>query len=69
MSATRKQIKLIEELQNRGAPIPCTDSGNPSNEMFDSVANADKYIKEHGHLMRSYRTNIRPDVWGGVLNT
>lgn len=69
MSASPKQIALIEKLQNRGAPIPCNDSGEPCFAMFDSVQNADAYIKEHGHLMRKYNTNMRADELGGVLNT
>lgn len=45
MSASPKQIKLIEKLQDLGAPIPENDRGNPDSSMFDSVENADAYIK------------------------
>lgn len=68
MSATPKQIALIEELQNRGAAIPATDSGNPDNSMFESVQAADAYIKQWGHLMRKGRTSLSAGEWGGVLN-
>jgi len=60
MSATKKQVELIEELQNRGAVIPCDDHGNPSTAMFDSIMGADEYIKEWGHLMRQYSTKCSP---------
>lgn len=68
MTATRKQVKLIEDLQSRGAPIPCTDHGNPDGSMFESVSNADKYIKQNIHYIKVHTTLCRPDEWGGVLN-
>ena len=68
MTASRKQIALIEKLQERGAVIPETDSGNPDNSMFETVLAADAYIKQWGHLMRRASTTMRADDMGGVLN-
>ncbi len=68
MPASKRQIELIEELQNRGAPIPENDHGNPDSSMFESVTGADKYIKKHGHLMGKYATKTSQGDWGGVLN-
>lgn len=68
MSATKKQIALIDELQNRGAPIPETDRGNPELSMFDSVRAADQYIKQYGYLMRTLSTKMRSDEFGGIPN-
>lgn len=68
MSATRKQVELIEELQLREAKIPENDHGNPDSSMFESVANADRYIKKHGHLMGRCATGTNISDWGGVLN-
>lgn len=68
-SATKKQVELIEKLQSRGATIPENDHGNPDNSMFESIDNADSYIKKWGYLMRSCSTQLRSDEWGGVLNT
>jgi hypothetical protein len=50
MSATEKQIQLIELLQNKGATIPSDDGGNPDMSMMDSVQAADAYIKKWKHL-------------------
>lgn len=68
MSATKRQIEFIEKLQELGATIPCNDHDNPSAEMFESVANADKYIKQWGHLNLKNYTKLRPDEYGGVPN-
>jgi hypothetical protein len=68
MSATKKQIALIDELQNRGAPIPETDSGNPDFSMFDSVRAADQYIKQYGYLMQTLSTKMRSDEFGCIPN-
>lgn len=68
MTASTKQIALIEELQSRGAVIPENESGNPDDSMFHSVKAADAYIKQWGHLMRRNRTSVRADEWGGVAN-
>lgn len=68
MSATKRQIEFIEKLQELGAPIPCDDHDNPSTEMFESVVNADKYIKQWGHLNLKNYTKLRPDEYGGVPN-
>jgi len=68
MSASRKQTELIDELQTRGATIPENDHGNPDDSMFDSVEQADAYIKKWGHLMGQGRTNMRIDEYGGIPN-
>jgi len=75
MSASRKQIKLIEDLMNKGAPIPSNDGGNPDLSMFDSIQAADAYIKANYHYL-SKKTHLckigkqcRPDEYGEVLNT
>jgi hypothetical protein len=69
MTASKKQIALIEELQTRGTLIPENDHGNPDNSMFESVRSADSYIKQWGHLMRQHSTSMRADEWGGIPNT
>lgn len=66
MQATNKQCLLIDELQTLGAVIPENDRGNPSHEMYETIAAADNYIKKWIHLMPS--TNTRADEWGGVFN-
>ena len=68
MSASRKQIALIEELQSRGAAIPAKDNGNPDWSMMDSVDTADAYIKQWGHLMGRSSTKLSAADWGGVPN-
>jgi hypothetical protein len=68
MSASKKQIKLIDELQKRGAPIPQPNSGNPDLSMFASVLAEDQYIKQYGYLMRKLNTKMRPDDFGGIPN-
>lgn len=65
---TKRQVELVTELQDRGAPIPETDHGNPDNSMFESFEGASAYIKEHGHLMQKHSNKLRADEWGGVLN-
>lgn len=84
MPASPKQIKLIEDMQEIGAPIPASDNGDPSNkELFESVENADKYIKANlsfrSQLMR--RAELKrwcdqvvydgfgPGDWGGICNS
>jgi|TARA_R110000851_G_scaffold326279_1_gene494796 hypothetical protein len=78
MSASKKQIELIEKLHNKGAPIPENDHGNPDGSMFESVENADKYIKKYGHFISSglgYNSTYKPSdtvgpgEWGGVYNS
>jgi hypothetical protein len=66
MPATNKQCLLIDELQTLGAVIPENYRGNPSNEMYESIAAADCYIKKWIHLMPS--TKVSAGEWGGVLN-
>lgn len=68
MSASPKQVKLIDELQSRGATIPADDRGEPDFSMFDSVAAADAYIKQWGHLMARHRTKTTAADWGGIPN-
>ncbi len=68
MSASKKQIELIEELQSRGAAIPSSDTGNPDDSMFLSIAAADAYIKQWGHLMRKHSTKMRPGELGDIPN-
>jgi len=75
MAATDKQIRLIEELHLRGAIIPCDDDGDPDFSAYDSIQQADAYIKKWGHLMnsstprnKSYKPNCRMDEWGGIPN-
>ena len=67
-TATKRQIELINELQNRGAIIECTYSGNPDNSMFTSFEKADVYIKKWGYLMRQSRTNLSQSEYGGIYN-
>lgn len=68
MSASRKQIALIEELQARGAVIPADDDDNPDNSIMDSVEAADAYIKKWGHLMRKYSTKSSAADYGNIPN-
>lgn len=68
MSASPKQIKLISDLQSAGAPIPCDENDNPDASMFDSVAKADAYIKEHYHFLRGRSLNISAADYGGIPN-
>ncbi len=68
MTATIGQVILIEELQKRGAVIPCTDNGNPDSSMFESTENADLYIKKWGGLMAIGVTSMRADEYGGIPN-
>jgi len=68
MSATRKQAELIDKLMERGATMEETDHGNPDCSMYDSVAQADAYIKKLGYLMHQSRTNMRIDEYGGIPN-
>lgn len=52
MSASSKQIKLIQDLQSLGAPIPEHPVfDRPDDSMFHSVVAANKYIKQHYHLL------------------
>lgn len=79
MTCTEKQAKLIQDLQTAGAPIPeNAGQSGPDNSMFDSVANADAYIKAHYHFLypegrvsrsRAAAKESRADDWGGVWNT
>jgi len=71
MSATNKQIRLIEKLHDRGAVIPEDYRGNPDFSAYDSIQQADAYIKKWGHLMRysgQQSTECRMDDWGGIPN-
>ena len=68
MKATKKQCELIDEMQDRGALIPENDHGNPDGSMFETVENADSYIKQWGYLMRKSSTDMRADEWGEVSN-
>lgn len=53
MSASPKQIALIDQLQSLGAAIPCHGDGDkPDFSMLDSVEAADKYIKAWIHLFK-----------------
>lgn len=75
MSATSKQIKLIDDLMTEGAPIPADDDGDPDFSMYDSVEQADVYIKQHYHFLARKAgliktgKRIRSDEYGDVLNT
>lgn len=54
MSATPKQIKLIDDLLNAGAPYPpnpLTGEGM-SSIMYESVREADLFIKQNYHYLR-----------------
>lgn len=80
MPATEKQAELIVRLQNKGAPIPENDHGNPDNSMFESIENADKYIKKYGsyingglgYVYGDFGGNVNKEAgagdWGGVYN-
>jgi hypothetical protein len=69
MSATVKQIRLIELLQNKGATIPSDDGGDPDMSMMDSVAAADAYIKKWKHLFSGLPVFAgRMDKLGDVPN-
>ena len=68
MSATKEQCRLIDELMTLGASIPENDHGNPDDSMYDSIQQADVYIKKWIYLMARYTTKARADEWGGVLN-
>lgn len=58
---TAKQIKFAEHLMEQGAPH--------ENSLYNSMHNADKYIKKHQYLKKSfYMTTLRADEWGGILN-
>jgi hypothetical protein len=74
MSASPKQRKLIEDLQNEGAPIPAhPETDQPDFGMFDSVQAADAYIKQHYHLLRQkaymegMSRRMGPGDWGGNI--
>jgi len=71
MTASKKQIKLIEDLLAAGATYPENDNDNPSFSMYESVAEADKFIKMHYRLLLpkvfAGKRNS-PAEWGGVLN-
>ena len=73
-SATERQAELIVRLQNKGAPIPENDHGNPDNSMFESVENANKYIKKYGSYINgglgeeANLTGLSAGEWGGVYN-
>jgi hypothetical protein len=69
MSATEAQCKYIDDLMTLGAVIPCDDHDNPDDSMYESVANADAYIKQWRHLTHTIpTTNLRADEWGGIPN-
>lgn len=53
MSASARQIQLIDKLQELGASIPCKggESDAPDFSMLESVEGADLYIKEWLHLL------------------
>lgn len=85
MSASPKQIKLIEDMQAIGAPIPATNdySVASNREIFASVQAADAYIKQNlefrAQLIR--RASLKrwcddvvingfgPGDWGGIPNS
>lgn len=66
MSASPKQIKLIEDMQTAGAPIPeHPQFDRPDDIMFHSVENADRYIKEniqYYHKLRCDPRNIQQNT-------
>ena len=82
MSATPKQIKLIEDMQSAGAPIPeHPQFDRPDDSMFKSVEAADAYIKANmefyhkvvkaGAVERSLTeisNRLSPADWGGIPN-
>lgn len=52
MSATQKQIKLIEDIMEAGCPIPeHPQFDRPDSTMFESVEAADKFIKKNKHYL------------------
>lgn len=54
MSASAKQVELIDKLQNLGATIPAKgDCDGPDFSMLASVEAADLYIKQWIHLLRA----------------
>jgi hypothetical protein len=70
MSATKAQIKFIDDLMTLGADIPCdSEMDKPDFSMYDSIAQADAYIKKWQHLLRRVpTTKLRADEWGGIPN-
>lgn len=68
MGASKKQVELIEQLMGRGAAIPSKDGGDPDWSMYKSVAEADAYIKQWGHLMARGRTSMSAADYGGIPN-
>lgn len=75
MSASPKQCKLIHDLMAAGAPIPeHPQFDRPDDTMFHSVEAADKYIKQHYHVlarkasMDAISKRISATDWGGIPN-
>ncbi len=70
MTCTSKQALFIENLQDRGATIPCKGDGDgPDFSMLDSVEQADAYIKQWMHLVdRGHRVTATAADWGGIPN-
>jgi hypothetical protein len=51
-----------------GATIPCDHSENPDFSMYDSVKQADDYIKEWKHLIKkSPTTKLSAGEWVGFI--
>jgi hypothetical protein len=69
VTASLKQVQLIERLQDLGAAIPSKDGGDPDLSMMDSVPAADAYIKQWMHLLSNGPcTTTRMEEWGNVPN-
>lgn len=75
MSATKKQIKYIDDILEAGCPIPeHPQFDRPDNTMYQSVEAADAFIKANKHWLAKKMSlvvmskDIRPDEYGNVPN-
>lgn len=56
MSATPRQVKFIEDILCAGCPYPMKGDDKIDFSFYDSVENADKFIKANKHwLCKNYR--------------
>jgi hypothetical protein len=74
MTATKNQCKFIDAILSAGCPCPMNENDKIDYSFYDSVENADKFIKANKHWLSSEfsqiaaSSRVRMDEFGGIPN-
>ena len=75
MTATKAQIKYIDDILEAGCPVPeHPQFDRPDNSMYDSFEAADTFIKKNKHwgyrnaILYAMSARMRMDEYGDIPN-